>query len=53
MPTESRHDDAGVLERIVRFSIRHRWLMLVLTLGLVAIGGIWLAVAWRKGRQQR
>ena len=40
MPTESRHDDAGVLERIVRFSIRHRWLMLVLTLGLVAIG-IW------------
>ena len=24
-----------------------------LPLGLVAIGGIWLAVAWRKGRQQR
>ena len=24
-----------------------------LPLGLVAIGGIWLVVAWRKGRQQR
>ncbi|MGH8085552.1 MAG: efflux RND transporter permease subunit [Lysobacter sp.] len=29
-----------MLEKIVRFSIRHRWLMLVLTLGLIGIG-IW------------
>ncbi|MGQ4659451.1 CusA/CzcA family heavy metal efflux RND transporter [Lysobacter sp. F6437] len=29
-----------MLERIVRFSIRHRWMMLVLTLGLIGIG-IW------------
>ena len=40
MPTEPRNDQPGVLEKIVRFSIRHRWLMLVLTLGLVAIG-VW------------
>ncbi|PBS12461.1 CusA/CzcA family heavy metal efflux RND transporter [Lysobacteraceae bacterium NML93-0792] len=29
-----------MLERIVRFSIRHRWMMLVLTLGLIGVG-IW------------
>ena len=40
MSTERHAAEAGALERIVRFSIRHRWLMLVLTLGLVAIG-IW------------
>ncbi|MCP1583922.1 cobalt-zinc-cadmium resistance protein CzcA [Pseudoxanthomonas mexicana] len=28
----------GVLERIVRFAIAHRWLMLALTLALVAVG---------------
>ena len=32
--------EAGLLERIVRFSIRHRWMMLVLTLGLIGVG-IW------------
>ncbi|QOW20834.1 CusA/CzcA family heavy metal efflux RND transporter [Lysobacter ciconiae] len=29
-----------MLERLVRFSIRHRWMMLVLTLGLIGVG-IW------------
>ena len=33
-------DNPGVLERIIRFSIAHRWLMLVATLMLVAVG-IW------------
>src|SRR5688572_7687448 len=34
--------DAGrpVLERIIRFAIAHRWLMLVLTMALVALG-VW------------
>ncbi len=40
MSTEPQAGDGGVLERIVRFSIRHRWMMLVLTLGLIGIG-IW------------
>jgi cobalt-zinc-cadmium resistance protein CzcA len=40
MSIEPRHREAGVLERIVRFSIRHRWMMLVLTLALVGVG-IW------------
>ncbi len=40
MNTEPRSHEAGMLEKIVRFSIRHRWLMLVLTLGLIGIG-IW------------
>jgi len=31
-------DAGGVLERIIRFAIAHRWLMLALTLALVAIG---------------
>ena len=30
--------DAGMLERIIRFAIAHRWLMLALTLALVALG---------------
>lgn len=39
MPTDpSRHDTAGLLEHIVRLSIRHRWLMLVATLALIALG---------------
>lgn len=37
MSTEAHR---GGLERMVRFSIRHRWLMLMLTLALVGIG-IW------------
>ena len=31
-------NDAGMLERIIRFAIAHRWLMLALTLALVALG---------------
>ena len=31
-------DDRGVLERMIRFAIAHRWLMLVLTAALVVIG---------------
>jgi cobalt-zinc-cadmium resistance protein CzcA len=31
-------EPAGVLERFVRISIRHRWLMLALTAALIAIG---------------
>ena len=31
-------NDAGTLERIIRFAIAHRWLMLALTLALVALG---------------
>lgn len=38
MSTEPGSGEAGMLERIVRFSIRHRWLMLVLVAGLVGIG---------------
>ena len=30
--------DQGVLDRIIRFAIAHRWLMIALTLALVAIG---------------
>ena len=30
----------GMLERILRFAIAHRWLMLALTLALVAVG-VW------------
>src|SRR6187549_1508186 len=33
-------NDAGMLERIIRFAIAHRWLMLALTLALVALG-VW------------
>ena len=41
MSTEAPHPRTpGSLENIVRFSIRHRWLMLVLTLGLIGVG-IW------------
>lgn len=40
MRTEPRSREPGTLEKIVRFSIRHRWLMLVLTLGLIGVG-IW------------
>ena len=32
--------DQGVLDRIIRFAIAHRWLMIALTLALVAIG-VW------------
>ena len=31
-------NDTGMLERIIRFAIAHRWLMLALTLALVALG---------------
>ncbi len=43
--TTDRHDGAGVgaLERTIRFAIAHRWLMLALTLALVAIGS-WSAL---------
>ena len=40
MTTDTVARQAGLLERIVRFSIRHRWMMLVLTLGLIGVG-IW------------
>lgn len=40
MTTDTVARKAGLLERIVRFSIRHRWMMLVLTLGLIGVG-IW------------
>ena len=40
MTTDTTVRQAGLLERIVRFSIRHRWMMLVLTLGLIGVG-IW------------
>ncbi len=33
-------NDSGALERMIRFAIAHRWLMLALTLALVAIG-VW------------
>ena len=29
-----------MLEKIIRFSIRHRWLMLLLTLAIAAVG-VW------------
>ena len=32
--------DAGILERLTRFAIRHRWLMMALTAALVAVG-VW------------
>jgi cobalt-zinc-cadmium resistance protein CzcA len=31
-------DNGGMLERIIRFAIAHRWLMLALTLALVGVG---------------
>jgi cobalt-zinc-cadmium resistance protein CzcA len=31
-------NDTGMLERIIRFAIAHRWLMLALTLALLALG---------------
>ncbi len=40
MSTDAVIQEAGMLERMVRFSIRHRWLMLVLSLGLIGLG-IW------------
>lgn len=40
MTTDAAAHQPGLLERIVRFSIRHRWMMLVLTLGLIGVG-IW------------
>ena len=33
-------NDSGALERMIRFALAHRWLMLALTLALVAIG-VW------------
>ena len=33
-------NDSGALERMIRFAIAHRWLMLALTLALLAIG-VW------------
>jgi len=33
-------DQAGVLERIIGFAIRHRWLMLALTVALIGVG-VW------------
>ena len=43
MSTETGETSAtGMLERIVRFAIRHRWMMLVMTLALIGIG-IWSA----------
>jgi len=32
-------EDKGILERIIRLSIAHRWLVLLLALGLAALGG--------------
>lgn len=44
MTTDRRPDaGAGLLERIIRFAIRRRWLMLALTLALVAVGAWSLA----------
>src|SRR3546814_276444 len=41
MRTDIHHDKApGVLEKIVRFGIHHRWLMMVATLVLIGVG-IW------------
>ena len=31
-------DNGGLLEKLIRFAIAHRWLMLVLTLALVGVG---------------
>jgi cobalt-zinc-cadmium resistance protein CzcA len=40
MTTESANTQAaGFLERMIRFAIAHRWMMLALTLALVALGG--------------
>ncbi|MFD0727696.1 efflux RND transporter permease subunit [Lysobacter brunescens] len=38
--TTDRHDGAGIgpLERTIRFAIAHRWVMLALTVALIAIG---------------
>jgi len=33
-------DRLGMLERLIAFAIRHRWLMMVLTAGLIAVG-VW------------
>src|SRR5690606_3258070 len=38
MPTDTTVRQARLLERIVRFSIRHRWMMLAPTLGLIGVG---------------
>ena len=38
-PNNAGHE-AGMLERMIRFAIAHRWLMLALTLALVALG-VW------------
>jgi len=39
MTTDGRQEEArGALEGIVRFAIAHRWLMLALTLALIALG---------------
>ncbi|MGB0514532.1 MAG: efflux RND transporter permease subunit, partial [Wenzhouxiangellaceae bacterium] len=38
MPTDLALNGAGGLERWVGFAIRNRWLMLLLTLGLAALG---------------
>ncbi|MGH8080102.1 MAG: efflux RND transporter permease subunit, partial [Lysobacter sp.] len=41
MNTEPRSETpVGALERILRFAIHHRWLMLALTLALIAVG-VW------------
>ncbi|WP_372014354.1 efflux RND transporter permease subunit [Pseudoxanthomonas sp. 10H] len=38
LPTSTLTPPAGALERIIGFAIAHRWLMLALTLALVAVG---------------
>lgn len=40
MSTEPRLSEGGLLEKIVRFGIHHRWLMMVATLALIGVG-IW------------
>src|SRR3546814_6926095 len=40
MSTEPRLSEGGLLEKIVRFAIHHRWMMLVATLALIGVG-IW------------
>ena len=40
MSTEPHSSEGDLLEKIVRFAIHHRWMMLVLTLALIGVG-IW------------
>ncbi|QQQ02073.1 efflux RND transporter permease subunit [Lysobacter enzymogenes] len=39
-PANKGEDPAGALERIIGFAIRHRWLMLALTVALIGLG-VW------------